>query len=683
MPFQEVKDTKIVSLFQEPIVIDSVQGKNYGSNYFGSVSYEQNGSTLFLSKKYAVVKVDYTTAGEQNAPKKSDGTDYLPPITCGPDGKLQGLEEAISLATDKALEAINDPTKGIAANIGKIKSEVSGALDEINSKISDLAKPESEVAQNMQKDFEDLSKKLNDPEFGKELSDGIKSAGDKLSQFLGGSIDGAAAAGSNLSGSISAALGNIDTNAIQSGLSNDIGKAQNFLSGSGDGSLTGELSKAFGSNIGELGSISNSLTGGTNNLAGIKIPSVSNTEILSKYNASKQKAIAEFEKIWSPALGKTDTSVDKLMGVLNDPTNTLEICKLCPNVDLVESGKDASGLPIFKDIIKGIPLTVPETDAVKEKTQVDIIPKDSVKIITKIKPEQGEVASIVKKESTATVLNNATEKNKIIVKKAPVVTTPSADKKEEIPFTKRIYIVRDALAGNEITFTVSISPVNGDFIWYGSMTGIRGPATSGMTDQGYLKPGVGLPEAAPEFWRKYTEKWKEKQDGLIKSIQSEISDLKESSMPEVKKSPSLSKNARVAKLQGELTLFKEDAERMFEGLPLKHQTTKTKLYKQYKASSSKLQARQNQLSINPIIVFTPVIKSEGQFWQEAEEDDTDVMNALEELIETYERRIKYVRKINGLKSELTNEDDVESEIKELKRQLRDAKELKPNYPFGE
>jgi hypothetical protein len=682
MPFQEVKDTKIVSLYEEPIVIDNVQGKNYGSNYFGSVSYEQNGKVLFLSKKYAVVKVDYTTAGEQNAPKKSDGTDYFPPITCGPDGKLQGLEEAISLATDKALEAINDPTKGIAANIGKIKSKVSGALDELNSKISDLSKPESKVAKNMQKEFEELSKKLNDPEFGKELSSGIKSAGDKLSQFLGGNLDGASAAGPDLTSSINKALGSIDTGAIQSGLSSDIGKAQNFLSGSGDGSLTGELSKAFGSNIGDLGNISSKLTGGTNELGGIKIPSVSSTEILSKYNASKQKAIAEFEKLWSPALGKTGTSVDKLMGVLNDPSNTLEICKLCPNVDLVESGKDVTGAPIFKDIIKGIPLTVPETDAVKEKTQVDAIPKEYVAVVTKIKPVQGDAASIVKNESTATVLNNATTKNKIVVKKAPVVTTPTADKKETVRFNKRVYKLPDKLIGEEVTFTLTISTVSGNFVWYGSLTGVRGEADAGgITDQGFLEPGVGLPETAPQFWEIYTRKWKERQTAQIKSLQSELSELKESNISEVKKSPSMSKNARVVKLQNALILFKEDAALAFDGKSLKNQLTKNNVYKQYRTSNSRLQARQNQLSTNPKIVFVPTIISESKFWQEAEEDPTDLINALDDLIQSYERRIKFVQKRAGVTP--VKEDDIDKEIKGLKKQIADIKLLQPAYPIGE
>tara|TARA_B100001093_G_scaffold508198_1_gene569942 strand:+ start:3603 stop:5684 length:2082 start_codon:yes stop_codon:yes gene_type:complete len=689
MPVQEVKDTKIVSLFEEPVVIDTVQGKNYGSNFFATAAYEQDGKTLFLTKKYSVVKVEYTTANEQNAPKKSDGTAYLPPLTCGPDGKLQNLDEVIGLATDKALEAINDPTKGIAANIGKIKSEISGALDEVNSKISDLAKPESEPAKNMQKEFEKLSAKLNDPEFGNELSGKISGAADKMSKFLGGALSGSMPAGDSLTNSINSAIGgmNIDSGAIQSGLNADMAKAQNFLSGEGDGSLSGELSKAFGGNLGSLGAggdISGALSGATGNLTGGSIPSVSSTEILSKYNASKQKAIAEFEKSFGPALGKTGTSVQSLMGKLNDPNNKLDICKFCPNVDLVESGKDSTGAPIFKDIIKGTPLTVPETDAVKEKTQVDVIPKEAIKVIPQNKPDVGSPGSIIKKESTAEVLNNSTTANKIVVPQAPVVTTPKADKKEKIVFNKRVYQVRDELYGNLVSFTLTISKVTGSFIWYGSMVGIRGVADGGgITDEGFLKPDVGLPETAPKFWELYTKKWKEQQKAKIDPIQSEIDDLKASKISEVKKSPSLSKNARVAKLQGELALFKEDENRLFEGLQMKNQITKTKIYRQYRSSSSKLQVRQNQLSLNPVVVFKPVLLSESQFYQEAIEDDTDVMNALADLIETYERRIRFVRKLSGLKGEITNEDDVENEIKELKNQIRRIKEMTPNYPFGD
>lgn len=676
MAFKRVKDTNTVTLDSTPITVDTVEGKNYGTSWFSSAAYTLNGTTITLRKKYAEVKVDYTIEGEQNAPLKSDGSSYIPPITCGPDGKLQGLDEAISEATDKALAAINDPEKGIAANIGKIKSEISEAIDKINEKISDLSNPESEIAKNMQKDFEELSAKLNDPEFGKELSDGIKEAGDKMSQFLSGVVDGASAAGSDLTKSIGDAISStgIDTGAISSQLSADISKATNFLTGSGDGSLSGELSKAFGSNLGDISNLSDKLPQGA---------SVSGSEILNKFNASKQKAIAEFEKLWGSSLGKTGTSVDKLMGILNDPTNTLEICKFVPNVDLVESGKDEeTGEPIFKDIIKGIPLTVPETDAVKEKTQVAVIPKEGVKVETKLTPEKGNVVAIVKSETTAEAINNATPANKIIVPPAPVVTTPKGDKKETIQFSKRVYVVDDPLAGAEVSFTLRLTDM-GNFTWFGGMVSVRGPANGGgINDQGYLEPGVGLPQTAPEFWSKYTREWKIKHENKLRSLKSELREFEQSNVSDTKKSTEKGQNARVITLENELKLFEEDLERVFDNKPVKNQLTITNTYKQYRASESKLQANQNQLSSNRNVRFVPTLQSESKFWEEAQQDNTQVINALEDLIKTWKRRITFVkRKETTGKGFATSNPD--QEIKQLKEQIEAFKKLKPAYPVGE
>lgn len=674
MAFKRVKDTKEVTLDSTPITVDTVLGKNYGTSWFSAAAYTLSGTTLYLTKKYAEVTVDYTIEGEQNAPLKSDGTSYLPPVTCGPDGKLQGLDEAISAATDKALEAINDPTKGIAANIGKIKSEISTALNEVNSKISDLAKPESKIAQNMQKDFEKLSAKLNDPEFGKELSDGIKEAGDKLSGFLSGVVDGASPAGSSLTNSINSALSEVDTGAISSQLSGDIAKAQSFLSGSGDGSLTGELSKAFGSNLGDLSNLSSKLPTGS---------SVSGSEVLNKYNASKQKAIAEFEKLWGSGLGKTGTSVDKLMGILNDPSNSLEICKFVPNVDLVESGKDeTTGAPIFKDIIKGTPLTVPETDAVKEKTQVDLIPKEAVKVETKLAPVKADTASVIKEEVTAEVLNNSTNSNKIVVKEAPVITTPAADKKETITFTKRIYTVDEPMVGQKVSFTLRLSNVSGNFVWMASLTGVRGIANAGgITDEGHLEPGVGLPQTAPEFWAKYTRDWKKKQDSRLRSLIGELNDMKASQRSNTKKSPEMTKNSRVQQLENELALIEQDAERAFDGKPLKNQISITKVYGQYKSSESKLQANQNQLSSNPNVRFTPTLLSESKFFQQAREDNTLLVNTIDQLIITYKRRIKFAKN-KASTGKGFDASDAAQEIKKMKEQIEKFKQLKPAYPIG-
>lgn len=677
MAFKRVKDTDTVTLDSTPITVDTVLGKNYGTSWFSSAAYTLNGSTITLRKKYAEVKVDYTIEGEQNAPLKSDGSAYTPPITCGPDGKLQGLDEAIAEATDKAIAAINDPEKGIAANIGKIRSEISEAIDKVNEKIADLSNPESEIAKNMQKDFEELSAKLNDPNFGKELSDGIKEAGEKMGGFLSGVLDGASEAGSDFIGSINSAIGGtgIDTGQIASQLSGDIAKATNFLTGTGDGSLSGELSKAFGANLDGISNLADKLPEGS---------SVSGSDILAKYNASKQKAIAEFEKLWGSSMGKTGTSVDKLMGILNNPSNSLEICKFVPNVDLVESGKDdETGEPIFKDIIKGTPLTVPETDAVKEKTQVDVIPKEGVKVETKLTPVKADTPSVIREEVTAEVLNNSTPSNKIVVKEAPVITTPKADKKEKITFSKRIFTLDDAMVGEKVSFTLRLDPGFGDFIWTASLVGVRGRVTAGgITDEGHLEPGVGLPQTAPEFWAKYTREWKKKHESRIRSLVNDLNDLKASARSNTKKSPEMTKNSRVQKLESELALIEQDAERAFDGKPLKNQITISKVYRQYRSSESRLQADQNQLSSNPNIRFTPTLLSESKFYEQSREDNTLLINTIDELIVTYKRRIQFAKN-KASTGKGFNASDAAQQIKKMKEQIEQYKKLKPAYPVGE
>ena len=77
----------------------------------------------------------------------------------------------------------------------------------------------------------------------------------------------------------------------------------------------------------------------------------------------------------------------------------------------------------------------------------------------------------------------------------------------------------------------------------------------------------------------------------------------------------------------------------------------------------------------------PTIISESKFWQEAEEDPTDLINALDDLIQSYERRIKFVQKRAGVTP--VKEDDIDKEIKGLKKQIADIKLLQPAYPIGE
>ena len=85
----------------------------------------------------------------------------------------------------------------------------------------------------------DFGPKLKDK--GLNLNDLIKQAGGALGQ-------------------------DIDVGSISAGIATDSAAAASFLSGTGEGSLTGELSSAFGISTGDASNLAGGLTGGTNPL---------------------------------------------------------------------------------------------------------------------------------------------------------------------------------------------------------------------------------------------------------------------------------------------------------------------------------------------------------------------------------------------------------------------------------
>jgi hypothetical protein len=186
-------------------------------------------------------------------PDKCGANELLDNVQNKTEDVKNKITEQLGLGADAS--TIRDNLKELLSPLDQVMTEVAPKLAAIppvslqggikdfisNFDAKKIATPsgKNEAAGKLALLEKDFGPKLKDK--GLNLNDLIKQAGGALGQ-------------------------DIDTNAISAGIATDSAAAASFLSGTGEGSLTGELSSAFGISTGDASNLAGGLTGGTNPL---------------------------------------------------------------------------------------------------------------------------------------------------------------------------------------------------------------------------------------------------------------------------------------------------------------------------------------------------------------------------------------------------------------------------------